>query len=506
MADELTNALAGLQYTPLDTGWGLGAQGVAQALPSLVNPYASPMQNLGVTLGGALVASLLGYQAKKEAAQDTLGLMTYANQLQSLPSASERTDYIKTIDNPLYQGRLATLATALNTRELESKLKLNEAIGLETGKMKALQSFYNTPEGIAAREFELKKIEEEAKARRNPLENILAAQALKNEGALNVANVRVQGQKDVQAQRDEQASRRQQLALDAKSGSEEKQRQWKAEQNTINQQFERELAKFKIEAGADAAVTRESRLNDLRMQNMQEGDDYNTALLNAKAQVAKELQTEMLTLKDEMSRKRMQEYNAAVEKRIYIKKDLEQQFPTLRAKMIDSAADASAFSNLAKDLASDIRKISSYPEYRAVKAFSNIGDEQLKSRTLDIADRLVRTRSGMATRGAEDEKLEKIALGDFTAGPQEVANILERLANDTLRVAADKISAGTQSPIALAQAMREAASGSNRLNLEPRQYQFEAMPTGDNKLIALEQRLKALQERRQQLEKQKGVK
>lgn len=506
MADELTNALTGLEYTPLETGYGLGAQGIAQALPNLVNPYASPLQNLGVTLGGALVASLLGYQAKKEAAQDTLGLMTYANQLQSLPSASERTDYIKTIDNPLYQGRLATLATALNTRELESKLKLNEAVGLETGKIKALQSFYNTPEGIAAREFELKKIREEAEARRTPLEDWIAKQNLINAGKENVANINVAGKKEIQTQRDEQALRRQQLALDAKAGSEEKQRQWKTEQNTINQQFEKELAKFKIEAGTDAAVDRENRINDLRIQNMRENDDYNTALLNAKAQVTKELQAEMLTLKDDMSRKRMQEYNAAVEKRMYIRKDLEQQFPNLTAKMRDSAADASAFSNLAKDLASDIRKISSYPEYRAVKAFSNIGDEQLKSRTLDIADRLVRTRSGMATRGAEDEKLEKIALGDFTAGPQEVANILERLANDTLRVAADKISAGTQSPVGLAQAMREAASGSNRLNLEPRQYQSEAMPTGDNKLIALEQRLKALQERRQQLEKQKGVK
>lgn len=505
MADELTTALSGLEFNPLETDYGIVTKGLASALPSLINPYGSVGSNLGIALGGTLLTSLLGYQARKEASQNTLDVMTYANQLQQLQQPQERTDFIKSIDDAAAQGRLATLATALNARELNAKMKVEEAVGLETGKIKALQAFYNTPEGIAAREFELNKIKTEAEARRTPLEDLLAKQALANQGKVDVANINVEGKKQIQTQRDDQANRRQQLALDAKAGSEEKQREWKTEQNTINQQFEKELAKFKIEAGADAAVTRESRLNDLRMQNMQEGDDYNTALLNAKAQVAKELQTEMLTLKDEMGRKRMQEYNAAVEKRMYTRKELEQQFPNLTAKMKDSAADASAFSNLAKDLASDIRKISSYPEYRAVKAFSNIGDEQLKSRTLDIADRLVRTRSGMATRGAEDEKLEKIALGDFTAGPQEVANILERLANDTLRVAADKISAGTQSPVALAQAMRDAASGGNRLNLEPRQYQPGGMETGGDRLGALEQRLKELQERRKQLEQQKGV-
>lgn len=505
MADELTTALSGLEFNPLETDYGIVTKGLASALPSLINPYGSVGSNLGIALGGTLLTSLLGYQARKEASQNTLDVMTYANQLQQLQQPQERTDFIKSIDDAAAQGRLATLATALNARELNAKMKVEEAVGLETGKIKALQAFYNTPEGIAAREFELNKIKTEAEARRTPLEDLLAKQALANQGRVDVANITAAGRKEIQTQRDEQALRRQQLALDAKAGSEEKQRQWKAEQNTINQQFEKDLAKFKIEAGTDAAVAKESRLNDLRMQNMAEGDDYNMATINAKAEIAKEMQTDLLTLKDEMSRKRLSEYNAAVEKRMYVRKELEQQYPNLTAKMRDSAADASAFSNLAKDLADDIRKISSYPEYRAIKAFSGIGDEQLKSRTLDIADRLVRTRSGMATRGAEDEKLEKIALGDLTAGPQEVANILERLANDTLRVAADKISSGTQNPIALAQAMRQAAEGGNRLNLEPRQYQVDATSSPANNLAALQRRLDELDRREQELKRQKGI-
>lgn len=125
MADELTNALAGLQYTPLDTGWGLGAQGVAQALPNLVNPYASPMQNLGVTLGGALVASLLGYQARKEAFDMGLQTQQYANQMAALTTPEARTDFLAALPSEAVSsgvgGRLSALSRALAQQEALQK-------------------------------------------------------------------------------------------------------------------------------------------------------------------------------------------------------------------------------------------------------------------------------------------------------------------------------------------------------------------------------------------------
>jgi len=147
MADELTNALAGLQYTPLDTGWGLGAQGVAQALPSLVNPYASPMQNLGVTLGGALVASLLGYQARKEAFDMGLQTQQYANQMAALTTPEARTDFLAALPSEAVGsgvgGRLSALSRALAQQELLQKT----AIGQEVAKQKALAEFELGPEG-----------------------------------------------------------------------------------------------------------------------------------------------------------------------------------------------------------------------------------------------------------------------------------------------------------------------------------------------------------------------
>ena len=168
MADELTNALAGLQYTPLDTGWGIGAQSVAQALPTLVNPYANPMQNLGVTLGGALVASLLGYQAQKEASQSSLDLMTYANKMQAMPLAQERIDYIKSIDDPMYQGRLASLATALNKQGTMQNLLIEQ----EKAKLMALEPLkadIERSKELGIPYSQLGKFDEERKARREAL-------------------------------------------------------------------------------------------------------------------------------------------------------------------------------------------------------------------------------------------------------------------------------------------------------------------------------------------------
>ena len=147
MADELTNALAGLQYTPLETGWGIGAQSVAQALPTLVNPYANPMQNLGVTLGGALVASLLGYQARKEAFDMGLQTQQYANQMSALTTPEARTDFLAALPSEAISsgvgGRLSALSRALAQQELLQKT----AIGQEIAKQQALADFELGPTG-----------------------------------------------------------------------------------------------------------------------------------------------------------------------------------------------------------------------------------------------------------------------------------------------------------------------------------------------------------------------
>ncbi len=65
--EDLFASLYGARYQPIDTGWGIAAQGVSSALPGLVDPYGNPWSNFATVLGGALVSGLLGYQARQAA-------------------------------------------------------------------------------------------------------------------------------------------------------------------------------------------------------------------------------------------------------------------------------------------------------------------------------------------------------------------------------------------------------------------------------------------------------
>jgi hypothetical protein len=458
----LEEALYGLNFSPAQTGYGIGQQALAQATPQLINPYGSTGQAIGISLGSVLLQSLLGYQARSQAAQDTLQANTLANQMMSMTTPQARTDFIGGLDDPMQQSRLSTLATALTQQDLARKAEVDLVGGRETAKLKAMGEFYATPEGKAAQEAELAQIKAKAIAGRTPLEEYLAREEARKNTNLAVAALRNEG-----------ASERQQKALDAKSGEAGKVRAWKDEQNKANQAFEKNLAAFKIEFGADAAIQKQQRLADLENKLIDEGLDPETRRTEARIAATQEMQSELNIQRNNLLAERQREYNQSVTDRLQLKKQLDAEFPTLTAKVKDDAANANSFNNLAKNLASDIKKISSYPEYRAAKSLSAVGDEQLKSRTIDIADRLTRLRSGMATRGAEDEKLEKIALGDLTVGPQEAASILERLANDTLRVAADKIATQTQKPTDLVNAMRQAAQSNTTIDLQPRIYQGE---------------------------------
>lgn len=119
----LEEALYGLNYTPADTGYGIAAQQVGQLGPQLINPYGSTGQAVGIGLGTILLQSLLGYQARSQAAQDTLKLNTLANQMQTLETPQARTDFIGGVEDTTQQARLSTLATALTAQEAARKTK-----------------------------------------------------------------------------------------------------------------------------------------------------------------------------------------------------------------------------------------------------------------------------------------------------------------------------------------------------------------------------------------------
>lgn len=162
--ENLYTALQGLNITPSDTMWGVGTQAVAQAAPQLINPYGSVKSNLGIALGGTLLTALGAYQARKQAAEDSLQANRIGLQLQqSLPE--ERLKIIEGVDDSLIQERLLGLNTQLTGQEGSAAATLAQAINTDIGKQKALAEFYKTPEGAAIQKDTLDRLQAESLAK-----------------------------------------------------------------------------------------------------------------------------------------------------------------------------------------------------------------------------------------------------------------------------------------------------------------------------------------------------
>ena len=137
----LSDALAGLNFSPGDTSWGVGASTLAALAPKLINPYGNVGQNLGVGLGSVLLTALLQYQGKKSALESSLEANTMANDLMATTSTpEERVAYIKNlgergVDSDVV-GKLSTLGTALTQSDKQ------QAIETEARRQATLQDAY----------------------------------------------------------------------------------------------------------------------------------------------------------------------------------------------------------------------------------------------------------------------------------------------------------------------------------------------------------------------------
>jgi len=122
----------GLLGVPMSFGVGdtlagsLGA-GLGAATPTMISPYASTGTAIGVGLGSILLQSLLGYQARQQAAERTLELNRLSTSLLGMKDAQERSDFIGTLGDtdPLVLGRLGSLSGALAGQEIQQQRALD---------------------------------------------------------------------------------------------------------------------------------------------------------------------------------------------------------------------------------------------------------------------------------------------------------------------------------------------------------------------------------------------
>lgn len=128
MADKLSY-LDELLVTPKETGFGTMGNIIAQNLPGLVNPYASPGANFATVLGGGLLAGLLKYGAKQEAESQNAALMP---KLLDVMGATSQQELQTKLAQPGYE-QLGSLGTRLSLTMAENQ----RAAALEAAKQKA---------------------------------------------------------------------------------------------------------------------------------------------------------------------------------------------------------------------------------------------------------------------------------------------------------------------------------------------------------------------------------
>ena len=162
MADE------GLLGVPMSFGIGdtlLGSlgTGLAKASPKMISPYASTGTAIGLGLGSVLLQSLLGYQARQQAADRTIELNKLSTPLLGMQTAQERSDYLSGLEDtdPLVLGRLSRLSGALGTRAIEQQ----QALDLARRKQELGFEMELSPMAQQLQELELSREKELAQAR-----------------------------------------------------------------------------------------------------------------------------------------------------------------------------------------------------------------------------------------------------------------------------------------------------------------------------------------------------
>lgn len=167
--EDLYQSLGGVNFAPTETPWGIGATTLAQSTPLMISPYASTGQALGIGLGSVLLQSLLGYQAQKEAAQQSLTANTIANQMLQESDAQKRLNLIQSLEpgyyQPAMQRKLLDVQSLITSRDAANKAAAAQLGANEIAKLKAVSEFYGTPEGEAAWKRELQRTEAESLAK-----------------------------------------------------------------------------------------------------------------------------------------------------------------------------------------------------------------------------------------------------------------------------------------------------------------------------------------------------
>ena len=167
MADALAQLLAqqqGIAYTPRENIYGQIGGTIASALPQIVSPYASTGSNIATVLGGSLLAGLLGYQAKQEAAEKNQALIPAITGIMGATDVAGVNTQLGTFD-PEVATRLAPIALQRMSALQEREQKIADQIAEEERALRRLEEQQRLKTEGAKELEETKRINRESLAK-----------------------------------------------------------------------------------------------------------------------------------------------------------------------------------------------------------------------------------------------------------------------------------------------------------------------------------------------------
>jgi len=143
----LADALSGLRITGAENPYGMSLIALNQAAPNLYNPYGKPAGNFGIALGQALLSGLLGYQARKQATEESLQATDLASQLLAKPAA-ERTAFLQGLAQQDTPTNVMSRLTEINPILLQQEIAAKAEKAAEDKKFKNELTIAGIKEGL----------------------------------------------------------------------------------------------------------------------------------------------------------------------------------------------------------------------------------------------------------------------------------------------------------------------------------------------------------------------
>jgi hypothetical protein len=393
MADQ--DILGSYLLRPSETSFGTAGNIIAQNLPAVVNPYASPGSNFAAVLGGGLLAGLLAFGAKREAEAQNREMTP---RILDLMGSQSQTELQQKMQQPGYE-QLGGLGSRLQLSLMEAE------------RQQAVEKAKRLAQVEAQKEFEIFKATDP-----NILAGVAQREAIKRQFSPQISPQTTTAIPQTLEQKEQEARMRERVSLE-------------------------EPAKFALsELGRQAAA--------LQAEQKQEAIKVKTdEQLRRDVEVLKQKQTnaQLTEQQKQENRKEIQSLQLEANDR-KLKAQFEQQSKLLTQRLTNlnknnklSAGQVTDLQKImdvgqkAQDVIKALKQVDNWAELKMAQLLPYFDKEHLAAfKMRELASRDTIQRTGAAAAEAEYARIQKI-LNDPLATPAQLIGRLEEFTRQVAR-------------------------------------------------------------------------